>query len=91
MAKDLFHVKDRRDRAEIAAYLRQIAEKLEAGDPVTLSTGEQSVELVLPEYADFEVQVEEERSFRSRNGVTSLEMEIKWSDDQDEPRDLEII
>lgn len=78
MAKDLFHIENMRSRGEIAAYLRQIADKLDHGEPLTLRSGNQEVELQLPDRAEFEVKVEQEQSFRGKKGETSLELDIEW-------------
>lgn len=90
MAKDLLYVSGQRKRDEIADYLRTIAEKLEMGEPLSLSSGDQQVETHVPEYADFTVHVTEERSFRSRNGTTSLALDIAWSGDHDQTAEFHI-
>lgn len=90
MAKDLLHVTGQRERSEIASYLRKIAEKLEMGEPLSLSSGDQQVELQMPEYADFTVHVTEERTFRSKHGTTTLALDVTWSEDQDRPADFSI-
>lgn len=71
----LFESERRMDSTEIAQYLREIAEKLEAGDPVRLESGSQSVELATDRPAVFEIKVERE------DGEESLELEIEWGED----------
>lgn len=91
MAKTLLQMENVQDRHEIAAYLRRIAEKLDADGTVSLKAGEQSVDLQVPEQAEFEVKVEQERSFRGTKGETSIELEIEWDEQtKSSSRDLEI-
>lgn len=91
MAKTLLRMKGVQDRGEIAAYLRRIAEKLDADGSVHLAAGDQSVDLQIPERAEFEVNVEQERSFRGTAGETSIELEIEWHAQEDTTsHDLEI-
>lgn len=75
MERTLLETEEKKDRDSVAAYLRQLADRLESGDPVTLSGGGQDVELDVPEVVEFEVKVEEDA------GETSLELEIEWNSD----------
>lgn len=91
MAKDLLKVKDIRSREEIAAYLRQLAERLEAGETITLTAGDNSVELHPTDRTEFEVHVEQSRSLTGNKGETSLEIELEWDEgEQPETRDFAI-
>jgi amphi-Trp domain-containing protein len=72
MERTLLETEERTDRGGVAAYLRQLAGRLESGEPVTLEGGGAEVELDVPETVDFEVTVEEEGS------EMSLELEIEW-------------
>jgi amphi-Trp domain-containing protein len=76
----LFESESRRDRAEIAAYLRRVADNLEAGDPITLSAGEQSVTMAPPARPTFEVKAEREGP-ADASGELSVEFEIEWNED----------
>lgn len=74
----LFKSKIRRERGEIADFLRQLADKIDEGR-VALSQGEEELILDLPGALILEVQVEDEQ--KRRKGVQhSLEVELKWFD-----------
>ena len=76
----LFETEQRMDRTEIAAYLRTVAEKLDAGDEIALEAGDQRVTLSPPQQPTFEVKAE-----RETNGSTelSVEFELEWDEDGD--------
>lgn len=74
----LFETETRQTRAEVAAYLRQVADKLDAGDPVTLAAGEQSTTLDVPTRPTFEVKVERETSTGGGEAELSIEFELEW-------------
>ncbi len=76
----LFESESRRDRAEIATYLRRVADSLEAGDQITLSAGEQSVTMAPPERPTFEVKAEREGP-TDAPGELSIEFELEWDED----------
>lgn len=73
----LFQAEGSQSRAEIASYLRSVAEKLDAGDDVTLTAGEESVTLTPPDRSTFEVKAEREGPTDSP-GDLSIEFEIEW-------------
>ena len=74
----LFKSEEKQSRADISAFLRQIADKLDTGT-ITLRQGDNELRLEIPETAILEVQVEEEN--KKRKGIQqSLELEIKWYD-----------
>jgi len=52
----LFESESRRSRAEIAAYLRTVADSLESDNAITLQKGEQSVTMDPPARPTFEVK-----------------------------------
>lgn len=74
----LFKDERRQTRAEMATYLRTVADKLDAGGPITFSAGEQSVSVEPPARPTFEVKVE-----RETNGSEelSVEFELEWDAD----------
>ncbi|QHS16309.1 amphi-Trp domain-containing protein [Halopenitus persicus] len=72
----IFATESVESRESIAASLRAVADKLEAGEPVTLAAGEESVSLTVPPRATFEVQVERETGSGSEE--QSVEFEIEW-------------
>lgn len=76
----LFETEGSQSRMEIAAYLRRVADKLEAGDAITLRSSEQSVTMTPPSRPTFEVKAEREGSTGSP-GELSIEFEIEWDED----------
>ena len=76
----LFETEERRTRAEIAAYLEALADKLDADGPITLTAGEQSVTVDPPERPTFEVKAEREGP-ADGPGELSVEFEIEWDED----------
>ncbi len=73
----LFKSEEPKSRADVAAFLRLLADKLDAGQ-VVLRQGQEEVTLALPADLVLEIQVEEEA--KSRGTQHSLEVEIKWYD-----------
>lgn len=83
----LFENEIRRSRSDVANYLRAVADKLDAGDPVTLTAGDQSVTMDPPSSVDFEVKAERETGTGADE--LSIELELEWSDD-DQPDELDV-
>jgi amphi-Trp domain-containing protein len=83
----LFKSQERKSRAEVAEFLRQLADKVDA-DGVVLRQGQEEIALRLPESLILEIQVEDED--KGAKGVQhSLEVEIKWFEgDQGGPVEL---
>ncbi|MFC4359024.1 amphi-Trp domain-containing protein [Halobium salinum] len=77
----LFKTESARSREQIAEYLRTVADKLDAGDAVTLSAGSESVTLDVPERPTFEVKAERETSSAGGPGELSVEFELEWDED----------
>lgn len=75
----LFESETEMNGSEIATYLRTVADKLDAGEPLTLSAGGESVTLTPPERPTFEVKAERETS-TSGPGELSVEFELEWSE-----------
>ncbi|PIE15391.1 MAG: amphi-Trp domain-containing protein [Rhodobacterales bacterium] len=75
----LFKSEERQSRESVCAFLRQMADKISAGQ-VTLSQGKESITLNMPETLILDVQVEDEDK-RRKGTQHSLEIEIKWFDD----------
>ncbi|MGD1993560.1 MAG: amphi-Trp domain-containing protein [Anaerolineae bacterium] len=73
--KILFKSDEPRDLASVAAFLRELADKLEQNE-VTFRQGNDEVSIVLPDIVDFEVEVEEK--VKKRKTKRSLELEIDW-------------
>jgi amphi-Trp domain-containing protein len=75
----LFETEEHRTRAEIASYLRAVADKLDGDGPITLTAGEQSVTVDPPERPTFEVKSEREGPAEGP-GELSVEFEIEWDE-----------
>lgn len=75
----LFKSEERMSRSDAARFLRDLADKLEAG-AVTMRRGADELRLEMPPTVVVEVQAEDEDK-RSKGIQHSLEVEIKWFDD----------
>jgi len=78
----LFETEQGMDRAEIASYLRAVADKLDGDGTLSLSAGSQDVTLDIPTRPTFEVKAE-----RETNGgpdELSVEFELEWDEGQDD-------
>jgi len=86
----LFESESDQSRADIASYLRTVAESLESGGSVTLKGGGESVTLDPPSTPTFEVKAEREGP-TDGPGELSIEFELEWDEnDGDGAGDLEI-
>jgi amphi-Trp domain-containing protein len=84
----LFKSEERMSRADVSAFLHQLADKL-AGGQVVLRQGQEELTLTLPQNLILEVQVEDED--KGAKGVQhSLEVEIKWFDGDDQGGPLQL-
>ena len=79
----LFETERRQSRADIAAYLRTVADSLEAGEAITLTAGDQSVTMEPPSRPTFEVKAEREGP-TDGPGELSIEFELEWDENGDE-------
>jgi amphi-Trp domain-containing protein len=78
----LFKSEERKSRADLSAFVRQLADKISEGQ-VVLRQGQEEITLQLPQSLILEVQVEDED--KGAKGIQhSLEVEIKWFDDEQE-------
>lgn len=75
----LFSSEQRYTREEIATYLRNVADKLDAGEAVTLSSGGESVTMEPPAQPTFEVKAEREGP-AAGPGELSIEFELEWDE-----------
>jgi amphi-Trp domain-containing protein len=71
----LMQSEERLDRSAVAAFLRDVADKLETGT-VTLKQAGQQLDLEIPAQVVFEIKAEEE--IKSKGTQRSLELEIEW-------------
>lgn len=76
----LFSSKEPKARGEVCAFLRDLADRIEAGR-VTLRQGESEIVLDLPDEVVLELKVEDEEK-RRKGTQHSLEVELKWYDGQ---------
>lgn len=78
----LFKSEERKSRSDVSEFLHQLADRISKGQ-VVLSQGEEDITLPLPQSLILEVQVEDEE--KGARGVQhSLEVEIKWFDNEQE-------
>ncbi|WP_225336304.1 amphi-Trp domain-containing protein [Halomicrobium urmianum] len=75
----LFKSESAQSRAEIATYLRRVADKLEQGDAITLKSGSESVAMEPPARPTFEVKAEREGP-TDGSGELSVEFELAWNE-----------
>jgi len=73
----LFEMEASQSRTEIAEYLRTVADKLATGESITLSAGDRSVTMDIPERPTFEVKAEREGP-TDGPGELSIEFELEW-------------
>ena len=71
----LFKSDERKDLKDVAAFLRELADKLE-DRKVVLRRGSDEVKLKLPKTVDFEIEAEQK--LKKRGMKQSLEIEIEW-------------
>ena len=84
----LFKSEERKSREEVSAFLTQLAGKISEG-MVVLRQGAEEINLELPYNLILEIQVEDED--KKRKGIQhSLELEIKWFDDDSPAGPLEL-
>jgi amphi-Trp domain-containing protein len=77
----LFKSEERMSRSNVAAFLQQLVDKI-GGGQVVLRQGQQEITLDLPQNLILEIQVEDEDK-GSKGMQHSLEVEIKWFDDDE--------
>jgi amphi-Trp domain-containing protein len=78
----LFKSESAQSRAEIASYLRSVAEKLERGGSITLTAGSESVTMDPPARPTFEVKAEREGP-TDGPGELSIEFELEWDENSE--------
>jgi amphi-Trp domain-containing protein len=85
----LFKSEKRQSREQIASYLQTVVDKLDAGEPITLQAGDDSVTLDPPAQPTFEVKAEREGPTNGAKEL-SIEFELEWPEDGDNSDELEI-
>ncbi|MCP4538818.1 MAG: amphi-Trp domain-containing protein [Chloroflexi bacterium] len=84
----LFKSEERKSRTDVSAFLHQLADKIAEGQ-VVLRQGQEEITLQLAHNLILEIQVEDED--KKRKGIQhSLEVEIKWFDDDASGGPLEL-
>ena len=68
------------DTADVASYLRTVAEKLDGGEPITLVARDEDLTMAPPRTVEFEVKAEREGPAKG-SGELSLEFELEWDED----------
>ena len=84
----LFKSEERHSRSQVSQFLHQIADKIKTGQ-VVLRQGQEALTLAIPTNLILEVQVEDEDK-KSKGVQHSLEIEIKWFDDDGADGPLEL-
>jgi amphi-Trp domain-containing protein len=84
----LFKSEERKNRLEVSEFLHQIADKIEEGR-VVLRQGGKEITLELPYNLILDVQAEDEDK-KNRGIQHSLELEIKWFDDDQSSEPLKL-
>ncbi len=74
----LFETERSMDRSDIAAYLRTVADRLDAGEEIALEAGDQRVTLAPPARPTFEVKAERETG--DGPPEMSVEFELEWDE-----------
>ena len=73
----LFEFEQDMSRADVATYLRTIADKLDDSGQLDFSAADQSSTVEVPEHVEFEIELERESNERGSSEV-SLELEVDW-------------
>lgn len=85
----LFKSESVQHRADIAAYLRTVADNLETGEAIQLRAGDQEITMEIPDRPTFEVKAEREGT-AGKPGELSIEFELEWDEDGGNQSSLEI-
>ncbi|MFB6229592.1 MAG: amphi-Trp domain-containing protein [Salinibacter sp.] len=73
----LFEFEQDMSRADVATYLRTIADKLEDSGELDFSAADQSTSVQVPDHVEFEIELEHESNDRGSSEI-DLELEIEW-------------
>lgn len=69
-------------RADVATYLRTLADELDGSGELDFSSGEEPVTIQVPDHVEFEVELERESNDRGSSEI-SLELEMEWYETRD--------
>jgi len=78
----LFELEQDTSRADVATYLRTIADKMDDGGQLDFSAADRSTTIEVPEHVEFEIELERESNDRGSSEI-SLEFEIDWYETRD--------
>jgi len=78
MEEVLFEIERMQSRGDTAGMLRTVADRLDDGESLTLSSGDDSITLEVPSQTEFEVKVE--REHESGGSELSIEFELEWGE-----------
>ncbi len=78
----LFKFERSMDTAEIADYLRTVADNLEQGGELSLAAGGESVTMDPPARPTFEIKAERETESSGGPAELSIEFELEWDEGQ---------
>jgi len=84
----LFKSEERKSRAEVSDFLRQLAGKIAEGQLV-LRQGKEEISLQMPHTFVLEVEVEDEAK-KAKGIQHKLELELKWFEDETQGDSLEL-
>lgn len=84
----LFKSEERMNRADTSVFLHQLADKLAEGT-IILRQGGEEINLAIPHNLILEIQVEDEDK-KTKGVQHSLELEIKWFDEDAQGGPLEL-
>lgn len=73
----MFEFEQDMSRADVATYLRTIADKLDDSGQLDFSAADQSSTVEVPEHVEFEIELERKSNERGSSEV-SLELEVDW-------------
>ena len=78
----LFQFEQTMSRSDVAAYLREVADKLDADGTLEFRAGGQSTTLDVPERLQFEVDVERDLHDQGSDEI-EVEFELEWYEDEE--------
>jgi amphi-Trp domain-containing protein len=81
-AETLFEYEQTLDRADVAAYLREMADRLDADGQLELAAGGPSTTVSVPARVEMEVEVER-RPRNDGSDKMELEIELSWREGGD--------
>lgn len=78
----LFQFEQTMSRTDVAAYLREVADRLDEDGDLEFTAGGQSTSLGVPERVQFEVDVERDPNNHDAAEM-EVEFELEWYEDED--------